>query len=123
MAKAENEKTEKTESRSEGTWSSSGEFPGRVEASFRSVADAACDVVKQVEEGMMSLVPPEVTSHLVQAQKEFILASRRVGDKAMEELEKKAERAREIHERMKAEKEGSSTQAGKGKKSASGGKA
>ncbi len=127
MAKTEQEKTGKDEGGSEERWSSAEEawedVSGKVNASLRPVFDAARDIGKQMEEGLMSLVPPEVSEHLLQAQKELILAGRRLGDKRLEELEKKAERAREIHERMKAGKEAASSSGGeKEKKSAPGGK-
>lgn len=108
MAKQEKEanKSEKPEEKHEEHASSEGggwgAFPGGMGISFDTVRDATRDMRRQMEDGFMSLVPPEVTGHLVQAQKELILAGRRLGEKTIEELEKKARRAEEIHSRKDA---------------------
>jgi len=74
------------------------------------------DAEQQAEDAIYSVLPPDVTQHLMNSQKELLQASRRVGqiltekatqcaDRRMEELDRKAARAREVHERMKAERE------------------
>lgn len=76
--------------------------------SLGSAIRAARDVRRQVEEGVLSLVPPEVTQHLVNAQKEVVRAGQRLGEIAIERLDARAARAREVHERVKARKEAAS---------------
>lgn len=77
-----------------------------VRLNLKSVAEAMCDVHRQAEDAFMAFVPPEVTQHLVNSRKELIRAGQRLGEKMVEELDDKARRAREIHDRMKAEKAG-----------------
>ncbi|MEO8376364.1 MAG: hypothetical protein ABI579_01735 [Candidatus Sumerlaeota bacterium] len=69
-----------------------------------AVKDAACDAGKQIEEGLLSIFPPDVTRHLAEAHKEFIRAGQRLGDIVIDKLEKGAQRAEEIHEKTKKEK-------------------
>jgi len=84
-----------------------GEAPGAgagpgYRLSAKSVCDAARDMKDQAEDAIMALLPPEVTEHLVASKKELIRAGQRLGDLALENLDRKAARARDIHERMKA---------------------
>ena len=83
--------------------------------SARAACDALRDLGRQAENAAMALVPAEVTGHLVNAQKELLLAGKRLGEvvghriderikQASECLDEKAQRAREIHERLAAEK-------------------
>lgn len=75
-------------------WQSTG---GTARMTMESVRGALCDLQRQVEDGVMTLVPPQVTRHLVEAHKEVVRASQRLGDIALEKLEKKAARAEELH--------------------------
>jgi cob(I)alamin adenosyltransferase len=72
------------------------------------VCEATREAVQQVEDVAMSLVSPEVTRHLVNAQQELLRAGIRVaslasgsaekwGQKAIDALESKAGRAEQLH--------------------------
>ena len=87
-----------------------------VNFSFQSVCDAMKDVERQAADALYTLVPPEVTQHLVNSQKELLKAGARLGEVASErvrrfatereeELNYRAARAREVHEKMRAERE------------------
>jgi len=91
------------------------EFKEGPQWSAKAAREALCDLGRQAENAAMALVPPEVTGHLVNAQKELMLAGKRLGEMvghriderirhASECLDEKAQRAREIHERLAAEK-------------------
>ena len=73
--------------------------------SLNSILGVADNIKHQIEDTMLSIIPAEVTEHLVKAQKELIAAGQRVGDIAREKLDEKANRARTLHEEMKQEKE------------------
>ena len=77
-------------------------------AKFRVTADAVkeavCDAGRQLEDGLLSIFPPEVTRHLAEANKEFIRAGQRLGDIVIDRIEKGAQRAQEIHEKSQAGK-------------------
>lgn len=73
--------------------------------SFESFSEAVRDAEKGFSDAFLASVPPEVTEHLVNSQKELILAGRRMLDLSMKKLEKTAARAKEVHERQKQKKE------------------
>lgn len=78
--------------------------------SFKSVFEALWEAERQVEDAFMASVPPEVTQHLVNAQKELLQAGARINEMAMEELDKRARRAEEIHRQQQAAKEAAKAQ-------------
>ena len=65
----------------------------------REARSLFCTLKREAEEAVMTLLPPEVTRNLAEAHKEFIRAGQRLGDLAIEELEKKAQRAEKLNER------------------------
>ena len=69
-----------------------------------AVKEAVCDAGRQLEDGLLSIFPPEVTRHLAEANKEFIRAGQRLGDIVIDRIEKGAQRAQEIHEKSQAGK-------------------
>lgn len=83
----------------EGQSDDSRTTEGTARMTLNSIKGAVCDIQKQMEDGMLTLLPPTVTRHLVEAHKELVRASQRMGDIALEKLEKKASRAEELHRR------------------------
>jgi hypothetical protein len=84
-------------------------------ASTSAAVEAAREALQQAEEAAMSLVAPDVTRHLVNAQQELLRAGMRLaqlanqsaeslGEKAISALEAKAVRAAEIHQQRQAGK-------------------
>ncbi len=66
-----------------------------------TLACAARDSLRKAEETFMAFFPPAVTEHLVRAQAEAVRAGQRLGDLAIENLERKASRAHELHEQVR----------------------
>lgn len=62
--------------------------------SLHAIGDAVCDIHRQAEEVVMQLLPPAVSEHLINSQKEVVLAGRRLADIALERLDEKAARVR-----------------------------
>lgn len=85
------------ESTMDGKHSRQGRQPGHWETRFEEMAmdmrGVACGMRREMENAMMTLLPPTVTRQLVEAHKEVIRAGQRLGDLAIAELEKKAARA------------------------------
>jgi hypothetical protein len=52
---------------------------------------------RQCEEAVIAMLPESVATHLVNAQKEAVLAALRLGEMAIERLDEKAARVKEIH--------------------------
>jgi uncharacterized protein YicC (UPF0701 family) len=73
--------------------------------SLNKILGVADSIKHQIEDTMLSIIPAEVTEHLVKAQKELIAAGQRVGDIAREKLDEKVARAKNLHEEMKRDKE------------------
>lgn len=65
--------------------------------SVKSIAAALREAERQFSDALMSSVPPEVTRHLVNSKKELLMAGQRLNEMAMEELDRRAARAEEIH--------------------------
>lgn len=99
MAEKENVESTREEQHQEDPGFSAGPT-----LSLETIMAAACDVKHQVEDGLMALVPPEVTEHLVNSQKEMIRAGQRLAEMGIECLDEKIQRAQRIHETMRAEK-------------------
>ena len=69
----------------------------RAKFSFKSVYAALHETNRQVEDAVLGAVPPEVTQHLINARKELLQAGQRAIELAMGRLDRKAERAWDIH--------------------------
>lgn len=82
-----------------------GSFREEARHRFDDVRSSFREFHRDVEDSILSLIPPEVTRHLVNARKELVLAGQRLGDMTIENLERKAARAEEIHAEMKAKRE------------------
>lgn len=69
----------------------------RARFSFKSVYAALDETNRQVEDAFLGAVPPEVTQHLINARKELLQAGQRAIELAIGRLDRKAERAWDIH--------------------------
>ncbi len=98
----EDEAESDTGFRSEETAEESGGWMPRMSPGM--AWQAACEAREQAEDLFMALVPPEVTEHLINSQKELVRAGARVGEMIEERLDRRLARARKIHEEMKAAK-------------------
>lgn len=113
MEKDEHRNEERETHRTEGDHASG--FCG-ANFSARAVIDAVQEISEQVEVSVLALMPPPVTEHLMNSQKELLKAGQRMtevvsersrnwAEKVQASLDRKAARAKEMHDRMKAERE------------------
>lgn len=72
--------------------------------SLQGVADALSEANRQLQDSIMAAVPPDVTQHMVNAQKELLAAGQRINVILNEKLDRYAQRAREVHERNRGQK-------------------
>lgn len=79
----------KKDSAEEGSASSSGRFRSRMKDFEGQLRQAAKDFDDLVRDGMKNMVPEEVSTHITNSKREFLLAIRALVDREIERTEKK----------------------------------
>lgn len=67
--------------------------------------DAACGITDRVRDSVLTLLPVEVTEHLVSSRKHLYAAAERLIELEREKADRLVERARAIHDRLRRERE------------------
>ncbi|MCC5875381.1 MAG: hypothetical protein JJU11_04080 [Candidatus Sumerlaeia bacterium] len=82
-----------------GSHDGAGTWEKRCERLAVEMKEKTCEVSREMENAVMSLIPPKVTRELVNAHKEVVRAGQRLGDIVLNGLEERAKRAESLHKK------------------------
>ncbi len=74
------------------------DFDSSFRFTLQGAFDAASDLRRRSEDIVLKTLPKDVSHHLINSQREAVLAVMRLGERAIERLNERAARAEELHD-------------------------